>query len=135
MPDLITTPTRNDIASMHNAARLLAKRILPDSAAVAQFARLIRYTKPFVEEGQSAVDNVMLQHPVDEQQPITQLTTRTLALNTLGREHLSDFGTPPSITIAMLPKKRETDKDDENIKGLAELTADLGIAYVLVSVE
>jgi hypothetical protein len=37
--------------------------------------------------------------------------------------------------MAMLPKKRETDKDDENIKGLAELTADLGIAYEPNSVE
>ena len=29
----------------------------------------------------------------------------------------------------MLPKKRESDEQDDNIKGLAELVADLGIAY------
>jgi hypothetical protein len=35
----------------------------------------------------------------------------------------------------MLPKHRETDTDDENIKGLAELVADLGIAYALEGAE
>ena len=121
--------TRNEVARIHTAARLLAKRILPDSAAVAQFSRLIRFMRPVAEDTEAMVDNINRAHaPLPGTDTFTDGFARVLALNALGREVIQ-LEAPPQITAAMLPKHRETDKDDENIKGLAELVADLGVAY------
>lgn len=116
--------------NMHAAARLCAKRILPSKEAVAQFSRLIRFTKDFAEETQAMVENEQKLY-ADNTAENAALTLR-LSLGALGREKIS-ITTPPQITEAMLPKKRESDEKDENIKGLAELVADLGVAYVLVN--
>ena len=123
--------SRNDASNTYAAARMLAKRILPDGKAVAQLSRLIRFYKPLVEDSEAMVDNVNRDHaPVGGAETFTDPFGRGLALNAIGREKI-EIELPPQITEKMLPKKRDTDETDENIKGLAELVADLGIAYVL----
>src|ERR1035437_7995166 len=127
--------TRNEAARIHAAARLLAKRILPDSAAVLAVSRLIRFVRSVAEDTEAMVDNINRAHtPLPGTDTFTDGFARVLALNALGREVIQ-LEAPPQITAAMLPKHRETDTDDENIKGLAELVADLGIAYALEGAE
>ena len=127
--------TRNESGRIYIAARNLAKRILPDSPAVLQFARLIRCVQPIIEDTEAMVDNINRAHaPLPGTDVFTDAFARQMALNALGRE-VVQLETPPQITAAMLPKRRETDTDDENIKGLAELVADLGIAYALEGAE
>lgn len=127
MTDEALSLSRNDLNRMHLAARTLAKRILPKGSAVAQFSRLIRFTAPFVDESQAMVENEERQCAGDTSQA-AQWALR-LAVAALGREMVTLPAMPPQITDEMLPKKRESDEQDDNIKGLAELVADLGIAY------
>jgi hypothetical protein len=133
--------TRGDLANMNAAAQALAGRILPEGKAVAQFARLIRYCKPFVDEGQSAVDNVVKTYTPAEgatdAQSMVLRTQQNTALVTLTREFVNEsddlpgLSLPPQITEAMLPQVRKTDEKGENIAGLAGLIAALGPAYAI----
>ena len=120
--------SRNDVNKMHVAARTLARRILPKKEAVAQFARLIRFTQPLVDETQAMVENEERACAGDTS-AAKQWELR-LAVAALARDVVTLTGPIPQITEEMLPKKRDSDDKDENIKGLAELTADLGLAYV-----
>ena len=133
--------TRGDLANMNAAAQALAGRILPEGKAVAQFARLIRYCKPFIDEGQAAADNIVRTYlPADDATDAQSAMIRVrqnAALVTLTRESVNEsddlpgLPVPPQITEAMLPQERKTDEKGENIAGLAGLIAALGPAYAI----
>jgi hypothetical protein len=142
MTDRLTI-TRGDMIALHDAASILAQRILPEGKAVGQFARLIRWAKPFVEETKAMGDNLTKTYAADIAAAATPAKAnelagaRSFALIALTREiqpedadHL-DLPMPPQITEAMLPQVRKTDETGANTAGLAGLIAALGPAYVL----
>lgn len=125
--------TYKQLANVHAAARLLAKRILPDRAAVKQFNRVIRATQPYVDEYSAQVDAIRTRF-VEIKDDRAQLKL-DLEISALNREPVDESdekkGIPglPLITEAMLPKKLETSGNEKNDEGLGELCADLGVAF------
>lgn len=142
MTDRLTI-TRGDMLALSGAANALASRLLPEGKAVAQFARLIRWAKPFVEETQSMGDNLTKTFDADiaaatpkdaaqlanaKQQAMVALTREIQPEN----DTVADLPMPPQITEVMLPQVRKTDETGANTVGLAALIAALGPAFVFV---
>ena len=134
----------DEVVEIHNAARTLARRVLPDGPAVAQFSKLIQWSKPPARLFNLKADNIRRAHAPDPEalsQEGSKILMRDpigqgLELNALGREIAHEDETkanglskPPMITPAMLPKKLEGDRKTDNHEGVAELRADLGIAF------
>jgi hypothetical protein len=133
-----------ELVELSNAARLASKRVLPDGKAVAQFSRLIQWAKPYVRIFSLRSDNIRRAHAPDADtvaQEGSKITIRdpigqNLELAELGREivHEDDdqkngLPKPPLITQAMMPKKLEGDRKTDNHEGVAEMQADLGVAF------
>ena len=140
----------DEVTEIHNAARTCAQRVLPDGAAVAQFSKLLRWAKPSVRVFKLKDDNIRKQHAPDPEtiaQEGSKVTIRdpigqNLELADLGRQIVHEdeeakngLPKPPLITLAMMPKKLEGDRKVDNHEGVAELQADLGIAFAWPAAE